>query len=162
MKKTAISHKLNILGKEDEKVDVDDIMKGSEKGGEVKNILSREILDAFPLRSRTQRDLAIDYMNPREELAQFTQSEDENPPFDYSAMTFIAPYDGMAKQQIDMVKRGIKSWAAEDSKYDPESLGKDEALEIDPAYEPEKTWRAMYRKNLDWMHQVALDQTSSL
>lgn len=162
MKKTAISHRLNILGKEEEKIDVDDIMRGSEDGGEVKNILSKELLAAFPLTSRTQRDLAIDYMNPREELAKYIQSEDENPPFDFSSMTFLAPYDGIAKQQVDLVKRGIRSWMEEDTKYDPETVSQSETLGGDPSYQKEREWEAMYRKNVDWMHQVALDQTSSL
>jgi hypothetical protein len=138
-------------------------MKGSDSGADHKNALSKEILAALPLRSRTQRDLAIDYMNPREQLASYTQSEDQILPFDYSTLTFIAPFDGVAKQQIEMVKRGIRSWAAEDSKYQPDSVAEDEALNSgDPAFEKEMTWQAMYRKNLDWMHQVALDQTSSL
>lgn len=154
---------MNILGKPEEPVDLDDILAPNPDPTEEDLEYSRQIIAALPLTSKLHRDLAIDYMNPREELAKYVQTEDQVLPFDFTTMGFLAPYDNEAKQQIGLVQQAARSWATEEGKYNPQAPPQKQEDPIsEPGYFSEKEWYNMLMTNLDMQHQTALDQTSSL
>lgn len=158
-----LTPRLNILGKQEEKVDLDDILEPNPDPSEADLEYSRQIIASLPLSSKLHRDLAIDYMNPREELAKFVQTEDQIPAFDFTTLGFLAPYDDEAKQQIGLVQEAAKNWAVEEGKYNPQATsGKEPPGKSEPGYFTEAEWTKMLMANLDMQHQTALDQTSSL
>lgn len=141
---------------------VDDILQVDRSKEDEKNKYSKQIIAALPLGSKIHRDLAIDYMNPREELAQYVKSEDTIPAFDYSTLTMMTPEDDLAKQQIGLVKAGIQNWAAEENKYNPDAPDKPATTTTFDAMRDSSNWAKVLKQNLLMQHQTAIDQTSSL
>lgn len=121
--------------------------------------LSKEFVSSLPLSVRTKRDIAIDYGNPEELMASYTASEDENPPFDWSTLTMIAPGDEIAKQAVSSLQRAAVNFRKEDTKYDqglPENIGGD----VDD--ETSAEMRKFIEDNINMQRQQSLDQTASL
>jgi len=158
----ALTPRLDILDKKDKKLDAEDILAVRTDNLDDKNSYSRKIIAALPLSSKIHRDLAIDYMNPREELAQYIKTEDTIPAFDMSTLTLIRPEDSLAKNQIGLIKQSIESWSTEENKYnpgapDPVKGGVSNNQPISAA-----KWNKILEQNLKMQYQTALDQTSSL
>ena len=157
-----LTPKLDILNKKDGTPEVDDVIKAQTDNLDTKTDYSRKIIAALPLSSRLHRDLAIDYMNPQEELAKYIQTEDTIPAYDMTTLSLLVPEDGAAKQEVGLYKQSIVNWAKEENKYNPQAPdipGKDVS---DPyAYSGAK-WNKILQQNLLWQHQTAIDQISSL
>jgi hypothetical protein len=78
---------------------------------------TKHIISSLPLESRTHRDLAVHMMNPREELAKFTKTIDENPAFDFTTVSLISPYDALARKQVQFVMASRANYIKEENKY---------------------------------------------
>ena len=79
---------------------------------------SKKQISQLPLTASTQRDIRIDYMNPREELPKFTKGVDQIPPFDQGTVDLMRPYDFELRQQVNEVIRARSSYVLEEGKYD--------------------------------------------
>lgn len=158
-----VTPKLDILQSKTKKLDVDDVLGLSGDKTDEKNDYSKEVIAGLPFASKLHRDLYMDEVNPREELNKFTESEDVIKPFDMSPLTLIAEGDELAKQQISLIQRGIRSWTAEENKYNPtaQSMTSDEGSEDAPIISGAK-WNSILQKNLLMQYQTALDQSSCL
>lgn len=158
-----VTPKLDILQNKNKKLDVDDILGLSGDKTDEKNDYSKEIIASLPFSSKLHRDLYSDEVNPREELNKYTESEDVIKPFDMAPLTLISPDDDLAKQQISLIQRGIRSWATEESKYDPsaQSMTSGDSSE-DAAIVSGAKWNSILQKNLLMQYQTALDQSSCL
>lgn len=79
---------------------------------------SKRMLSSLPLTGRFERDMNIDYLNPREELPKFAKYVDQIPPFDRGALSIYKPYDFDARQQVNRIIEGRSNYAIEEGKYD--------------------------------------------
>jgi hypothetical protein len=79
---------------------------------------SRQTLASMPVTVSTQRDLMIDYTNPREELSKFAKGVDQIPAFDKGPLSLMKPYDDDARQQVSLVIKGRSNHILEEGKYD--------------------------------------------
>lgn len=153
-----LTPRLNILGKgeqtEDKKLlpDPDPVENDVE--------MSKKLIASLPLAIRTRRDIAIDYMNPEDTLPAFVQTEDENPPFDFSTLTLLMPSDDIAKQSISLLQTSRANFLKEENKYNTSWPENETAL---PEGAPSQAeLQALIERNINMQLQESLDQTSSL
>lgn len=153
-----LTPRLNILGKGDDQKDktlfpnVDPTEKDVE--------YSKALVASLPLAFKTRRDLAIDYLNPREELPKYIKSEDENPPFDFGTLTLITGSDELARQTVSLIQMGRASYVKEENKYN--SVLPENAMAVADGAPTYAELSGLISRNVDMQHQQALDQTSSL
>lgn len=153
-----LTPRLNILGKGDDQKDKV-IFPNAEPADEHVEY-SKALVASLPLDIKTRRDLAIDYMNPREELPKYIKSVDENPAFDLSSLTLITNSDELAKQTVSLIQSGRASFIKEENKYNsvmPENASA--VAEGAPSY---SELRSLIETNVAMQHQSSIDQTSSL
>lgn len=153
-----LTPRLNILGKGGEEKDQKILPSQDQMEEDVE--VSRKLVAQIPLSIRTRRDMAIDYMNPTEELSKYIKSEDESPAFDWSTLTLIAPFDGIPKQTISLIQTARANYLKEENKYN--STWPENETPVPRGAPTQSDFKAMYEKNAAMVHQTSLDQTSSL
>lgn len=154
-----LTPRLNVLGKgKEDKEDKTLIPNPDAMEQDVE--LSKKLVMSLPLDIRTKRDLAIDYMNPEETLAAYVQTVDQNPPFDWSTLTMIAPSDDIARQSISLIQSGRANFLKEENKFN--ASWNENQVPLPPGVPSKDDLATIIEKNIEMQRQEALDQTSSL
>ena len=79
---------------------------------------SKAAIKDMSLSRATQRDIGIDYHNPREQLSMYSYGVDQIPPFDQGTVDLMRPWDFELKQQVNQVILGRSNYVIEENKYD--------------------------------------------
>jgi hypothetical protein len=93
---------------------------------------SKSYLQSLFMTPRMSRDFALDYANPRQELAKFAKYVDQIPSFDYPPLTMISAHDLGARRQIDLVVQGRESFIMEENRFNKSIDDRENNLEPDP------------------------------